>query len=555
MESEGMRGGEGTPNFSRPSPHEPLLAIDRLAVSFGRPGQYADAVREASFSIAPGEKLALVGESGSGKSVTALSILQLHDRRQVSYPSGSILFQGRELMGLAEDELRRIRGRDIAMIFQEPMTSLNPLYTIGDQLMEPLLVHENLSKAAAKKRMIELLARTGIPEPDKRFDAYPHMLSGGQRQRVMIAMALACSPKLLIADEPTTALDVTIQAQILELLEDLQKEFSMAVLLITHDLNLVRRFAQRICVMQEGRIVEQAPVAQLFAAPQHPYTRQLLQSQPARLVGAEESAALEGLPALLEASGVNCAFPVRSGFFQRRTGEVRAVDNASLMLRPGETLGVVGESGSGKTTLGMCLLRLQECTGTIRFDGTDLTSLGQRQLRPLRRDFQVVFQDPYSSLSPRLTVEQIIGEGLGIHFPQLDKQGRRARILAILAEVGLEESMLWRYPHEFSGGQRQRIAIARVAVLEPKLILLDEPTSALDVSVQKQVLELLRRLQQKHGMSYLFITHDLRVIRAMAHRMIVMQGGRIVEAGETEALFAEPKQDYTRTLLRASLLG
>jgi len=532
----------------------PLLSIDRLAVSFGRPGQYADAVREASFSIAAGEKLALVGESGSGKSVTALSILQLHDPRQVSYPSGSIRFQGRELMGLAENELRRIRGRNIAMIFQEPMTSLNPLYTIGDQLMEPLLVHENLSKPAAKRRMIELLARTGIPEPEKRFDAYPHMLSGGQRQRVMIAMALACSPKLLIADEPTTALDVTIQAQILELLEDLQKEFSMAVLLITHDLNLVRRFAQRICVMQQGRIVEQAPVAQLFAAPQHAYTRQLLQSQPVRLIGPEESAAHEGMPALLEASGVHCAFPIKSGFFQRQTGEVRAVDHASLMLRPGETLGLVGESGSGKTTLGMCLLRLQECTGTIRFDGADLASLSQRQLRPLRRNFQVVFQDPYSSLSPRLTVEQIIGEGLNIHFPGLGKQGRRERILAIMAEVGLEESMLWRYPHEFSGGQRQRIAIARVAVLEPKLILLDEPTSALDVSVQKQVLELLRRLQQKHGMSYIFITHDLRVIRAMAHRMIVMQNGRIVEAGETEALFSAPKQDYTRMLLRASLL-
>ncbi|MEN6587231.1 MAG: ABC transporter ATP-binding protein, partial [Sulfuricella sp.] len=554
-EIHGGRGGEDPPPPSPLTPHAPLLCIDRLAVSFGRPGQYADAVREASFSIASGEKLALVGESGSGKSVTALSILQLHDKRQVSYPSGSIKFQERELMGLAEDELRRIRGRDIAMIFQEPMTSLNPLYTIGDQLLEPLLTHENLSKPAARKRMIDLLARTGIPEPDKRFDAYPHMLSGGQRQRVMIAMALACSPKLLIADEPTTALDVTIQAQILELLEDLQKEFSMAVLLITHDLNLVRRFAQRICVMQEGRIVEQAPVAQLFAAPQHPYTQQLLQSQPARLVGPEEGAALEDLPALLEASGVSCAFPIKSGFFQRRTGEVRAVDNASLMLRPGETLGLVGESGSGKTTLGMCLLRLQDCTGAIRFDGADLVSLSQRQLRPLRRDFQVVFQDPYSSLSPRLTVEQIIGEGLSIHFPQLDKQGRRERILAIMAEVGLEESMLWRYPHEFSGGQRQRIAIARVAVLEPKLILLDEPTSALDVSVQKQVLELLRRLQQKHGISYLFITHDLRVIRAMAHRMVVMQNGRVVEAGETEALFAEPKQDYTRMLLRASLLA
>lgn len=532
----------------------PLLTLERLSVSFGRPGQYADAVREASFDIQAGEKLALVGESGSGKSVTALSILQLHDPRQVHYPGGSIRFQERELMGLAECELRKIRGRDIAMIFQEPMTSLNPLYSIGEQLMEPLLAHESISKPAARKRMIELLARTGISGPEKRFDDFPHMLSGGQRQRVMIAMALACSPKLLIADEPTTALDVTIQAQILELLEDLQKEFSMAVLLITHDLNLVRRFADRICVMQQGQIVEQAPVADLFAAPQHAYTRHLLQSQPQRLVTTEEVQALEARPTLLEASGVNCVFSSKAGLFRRTVSSVRAVDEAGLSLRSGETLGIVGESGSGKTTLGMCLLRLQDCTGQIRFDGADLSALSQRQLRPLRRDFQIVFQDPYSSLSPRLTVEQIVGEGLGIHFPQLDRRQRRERILAIMDEVGLEESMLWRYPHEFSGGQRQRIAIARVAVLEPKLILLDEPTSALDVSVQKQVLDLLRGLQQRHGMSYLFITHDLRVIRAMAHRMIVMQSGRIVEAGETEVLFEAPQQEYTRALLRASLI-
>ncbi len=532
----------------------PLLSIERLSVSFGRPSQYADAVREASFDIHAGEKLALVGESGSGKSVTALSILQLHDPRQTHYPGGSIRFQGRELMGLGEAELRAIRGRDIAMIFQEPMTSLNPLYSIGEQLIEPLLAHEHMSKPAARVRMVELLARTGIPEPEKRFEDFPHMLSGGQRQRVMIAMALACSPKLLIADEPTTALDVTIQAQILELLEDLQKEFSMAVLLITHDLNLVRRFADRICVMQQGRIVEQAPVAELFAAPQHSYTRHLLQSQPQRLVSSEEVRALEARPPLLEASGVSCKFTSKAGFLRRTVSTVQAVDDAGLFLRSGETLGIVGESGSGKTTLGMCLLRLQDCTGQIRFNGADLAALKQRQLRPLRRDFQVVFQDPYSSLSPRLTVEQIVGEGLGIHFPRLDRRQRRERIVAIMDEVGLEESMLWRYPHEFSGGQRQRIAIARVAVLEPKLILLDEPTSALDVSVQKQVLDLLRGLQQRHGMSYLFITHDLRVIRAMAHRMIVMQSGKVVEAGETEALFESPRQEYTRTLLRASLL-
>ena len=553
----GRSGEECVVDTHHPSPltpHAPLLSLERLSVSFGRPGQYADAVREASFDVHAGEKLALVGESGSGKSVTALSILQLHDPRQAHYPGGSIHFQGRELMGLAEAELRKIRGRDIAMIFQEPMTSLNPLYSIGEQLMEPLLAHENMSKPAARKRMIELLARTGIPEPEKRFDDYPHMLSGGQRQRAMIAMALACSPKLLIADEPTTALDVTIQAQILELLEDLQKEFSMAVLLITHDLNLVRRFADRICVMQQGQIVEQAAVADLFSAPQHPYTRHLLQSQPQRLVSDEEVQALEARPVLLEANGVNCVFSSRTGFFRRTVRSVRAVDDAGLSLRSGETLGIVGESGSGKSTLGMCLLRLQDCSGNICFDGANIAKLNQRQLRPLRRNFQVVFQDPYSSLSPRLTVEQIVGEGLGIHFPQLDKQQRRERILAIMDEVGLEESMLWRYPHEFSGGQRQRIAIARVAVLEPKLILLDEPTSALDVSVQKQVLDLLRGLQQRHGMSYLFITHDLRVIRAMAHRMIVMQSGKVVEAGETEALFEAPQQEYTRTLLRASLI-
>ncbi len=535
----------------------PLLAIERLSVRFG---QYADAVREVSLDIQPGEKLALVGESGSGKSVTALSILQLHDQAETRYPTGSIRFQGREMMGMGKSALRSIRGREIAMIFQEPMTSLNPLYTVGEQLIEPLVTHEGVSKAVAKRRMTELLARTGIPDPDKRFECYPHTLSGGQRQRVMIAMALACSPKLLIADEPTTALDVTIQAQILDLLEDLQKEFSMAVLLITHDLNLVQRFAERICVMQQGEIVEQAATAELFLAPQHAYTRQLLNSRPERLIAAGETERLSDLPILLESNHVSCAFPVNSGFFRRQIAEVKAVDDVSLVLRPGETLGIVGESGSGKTTLGMCLLRLQTGQGEIRFypkghkSGKDIASLPQREIRPLRKNFQVVFQDPYSSLSPRLTVEQIMAEGLNIHFPKLGKAERRARIVAMLEEVGLDESMLWRYPHEFSGGQRQRIAIARVAVLEPQLILLDEPTSALDVSVQKQVLELLLKLQQKHGMSYLFITHDLRVIQAMSHNMLVMQSGRMVEYGETESLFANPREEYTRMLLRASLL-
>ncbi|MBI5613279.1 MAG: ABC transporter ATP-binding protein [Gammaproteobacteria bacterium] len=534
-------------------PTEPLLSIDNLAVRFGRHGAYSDVIQDVTFQIAPGEKLALVGESGSGKTVTALSILQLNDPGQVAYPHGKIGFEGRDLLRLDEAGIRAVRGKEIAMIFQEPMTSLNPLYTIGEQLIEPLIAHQGVDRATARTRMLELLARTGIPDPDKRFDTYPHMLSGGQRQRVMIAMALACSPKLLIADEPTTALDVTIQLQILNLLEDLQKEFSMAVLMITHDLNMVQRFAERVCVMQSGRVVEQGRVDELFANPRHPYTRMLINSRPQRLIEADEQRAIARHPRLLEVDRLHCHFPIKAGFFRHRVGEVRAVDDVSLDLRAGETLGIVGESGSGKSTLGLCVLRLEQCRGTIRFDGESLTDLPQRALRPKRRDFQAVFQDPYSSLSPRLTVEQIVGEGLRIHFPQLSKSERRARIVKVLEEVGLDETMLWRYPHEFSGGQRQRIAIARVVVLEPKLILLDEPTSALDVSVQKQVLELLRDLQRKHGMSYLFITHDLRVIRAMAHRLIVMRAGQVVETGETEVLFAAPKHEYTQALLHASL--
>jgi len=536
------------------SQKDPLLTVDRLSLRFGRGDQAADVLHEVSFTVAPGEKYALVGESGSGKTVTALSILKLHDPTQVTYPSGHVLFGGRDLLNQDEAEIRKVRGREIAMIFQEPMTSLNPVYPIGAQLMEPLLVHQGLDRVSARKRMIELLDRTGIVEPHKRFDAFPHMLSGGQRQRVMIAMALACSPQLLIADEPTTALDVTIQAQILELLEDLQKEFSMAVLLITHDLNLVRRFADRVGVMQGGRIVEQGGLEAIFTAPREDYTRALLGSRPERRVDPAETVRLRQAPRLVELAQIRCTFPIRSGFWRKQVGEVKAVDDASLHLHTGETLGIVGESGSGKSTLGFCLLRLQDCQGTITFNGTRLDGLSQRALRPLRRDMQVVFQDPYSSLSPRLTVEQIVGEGLRIHFPQLDRAARRARVLQALEEVGLSADMLWRYPHEFSGGQRQRIAIARVVVLEPKLILLDEPTSALDVSVQRQVLDLLSELQRRHGMSYIFISHDLAVIRAMAHRIVVMRQGQIVEEGETEALFNAPREAYTQQLLRASLL-
>ncbi len=532
-----------------------LLEIEGLAVQFETQIAGAEAVREASFTISAGEKLALVGESGSGKTATALAIMRLHDPQAVRYPRGAIRFEGRELLTLDPAGMRALRGRDIAMIFQEPMTALNPVQPIGEQLIEPLLVHQGLGRAAARTRMLELLRHVGFAEPEQRFSAYPHMLSGGQRQRAMIAMALACGPKLLIADEPTTALDVTLQRQILDLLDRLQREFGMAVLFITHDLNLVQRFADRVCVMQDGRTVETGAVAEVFARPRHAYTRQLLDSRPQRLIEPGEGERLAGAPELLRLSDLHCRFALRRGLRRRARGEVRALDGVSLTVRAGETLGVVGESGSGKTTLAHCLLRLQACRGEIRFAGERLDTLSQRRLRPRRREFQVVFQDPYSSLSPRLTVEQIVGEGLQVHFPALDRPARRERVGRALEEVGLGARMMWRYPHEFSGGQRQRIAIARAVVLEPRLLVLDEPTSSLDVSVQKQVLELLRGLQRRHGLSYLFITHDLGVVRAMAHRLVVMRAGRIVEHGETEALFAAPQHDYTRALLQASLLN
>ena len=530
---------------------KPLLSIRNLEVAFGLPPEpLTTVVRDISFDLYEGQKLAIVGESGSGKSVTALSILKLHDIRQTHYLQGEIKFNGTNILSLNENEMRKIRGQDIAMIFQEPMTALNPVYRIGEQLIESLIVHKNMSRTKARTHMIELLDRTGIVEPDKRFDAYPHMLSGGQRQRVMIAMALACQPKLLIADEPTTALDVTIQAQIVELLEDLQKEFGMAVLMITHDLNMVKRFADYVCVMKDGEIVEQNNVADLFANTQHEYTQHLLNSQPETLVSEQQG---KKEVELLKAKDIRCYFPIKAGFFNKKIGDVKAVDNVSIVLNQAETLGIVGESGSGKTTLGMCLLRLQSCEGNIVINGNTISDLSQRKLRPLRKDMQVVFQDPFSSLSPRMNIKQIIEEGLLIHFPKLSEVERFEKIKLMLDEVGLEESMLTRYPHEFSGGQRQRIAIARVVILEPKLILLDEPTSALDVSVQKQVLELLNKLQQKHKISYLFITHDLRVIRAMAHKVIVMRNGQVVEEGLTEILFENPKEQYTKTLLQASL--
>ncbi len=530
-----------------------ILEIKDLSVNFSTLAGSINVVRDINFSVDSGETMALVGESGSGKSVTAMSILRLHDEEKVNYASGSIFFRGQNLLGVDESNINAVRGSEISMIFQEPMTSLNPTFTVGAQIMEPMLIHKGMSKSAAKKHAIELMELTGIPEPHYRFDAFPHLLSGGQRQRMMISMALACDPKLLIADEPTTALDVTVQLQILLLLEKLKKEFSMAVLMITHDLNLVKRFADNVCVMQEGNIVEQGGVAKLFDAPQHPYTIKLLNSEPERIIPENETEALRESRELLSGHRLKCHFSEKKGFFRRTTHTVKAVDNIDLILREGETLGIVGESGSGKSTLGRCLLKLESCSGEIYFNQKQIDHLKHTALRPLRKEFQVVFQDPYSSLSPRMTIEQIVGEGLQIHFPQLNKEQRREKIIKVLLEVGLEEDILWRYPHEFSGGQRQRIAIARVVILEPKLILLDEPTSALDVSVQKQVLVLLRQLQERHKISYLFITHDLKVIEAVAHRIMVMKDGKIIETGETEDIFNSPKETYTQNLLTASL--
>jgi microcin C transport system ATP-binding protein len=522
-----------------------LLEVDKLCVNFG-PSRVVD---NASFAIDAGEKFALVGESGSGKSVTALSILRL---LETATYEGAIRFDGEDLLRKSEREMRGIRGSDISMIFQEPMTALNPLYTIGNQIGEVLEVHEGLGKNRARGRAIELLHRTGIPDPDKRVDAFPHQLSGGQRQRAMIAMALACRPKLLIADEPTTALDVTIQAQILALLDDLQREYGMAILFITHDLNLVRRFTHRVGVMERGLLVEQGYTNEVFAHPRHAYTIKLINSRPQRIVQPVRPDA----PVLAAANDVNVDFYSSKGWFSKEA--FHAVRHATLALRRGETLGIVGESGSGKTTLGMALLALQPiASGSITVDGQRIDDANRPALRAMRRRMQVVFQDPFASLSPRMTIEQIVGEGLALHMADLSKEERRKRMLDMLAEVGLSEQggvtdVLTRYPHEFSGGQRQRIAIARAVVLRPEILVLDEPTSALDVSVQQQVLKLLSDLQARYGMSYVFISHDLAVVRAMSHRVLVMKDGAIVEEGEAEALFAAPREKYTQTLLAAA---
>lgn len=526
---------------------QPLIRIEQLAVSFAQGQQQSVAVEDVSFDIRPGETLALVGESGSGKSVTAHSILRLLPYPSASHPAGRILYRGTDLLQADEKQLRKVRGNRISMIFQEPMTSLNPLHTVERQISEVLFLHKGLNKAEARARTLELLELVGIPEPAKRLGAYPHELSGGQRQRVMIAMALANEPELLIADEPTTALDVTVQLKILELLQSLQQRLGMALLLISHDLNLVRRIAHRVCVMHRGRVVEQADCAQLFADPQHPYTRQLLAADPSGNPVEVDPLA----PTLMRCEDLRVWFPVRKGVLRRVVDHVKAVTDAGFSLQRGQTLGIVGESGSGKTTLGMALLRLIDSQGLIEFDGQRLDGLSQNDVRPWRRQLQVVFQDPFGSLSPRMSVAQIISEGLDIHGIGTEQE-REQWVIEALTEVGLDPDSRHRYPHEFSGGQRQRIAIARALVLKPSLILLDEPTSALDRTVQSQVVELLRELQRKHNLTYLFISHDLAVVRALSHQLMVIRQGRIVEQGPAHQVFAAPQHDYTRQLLDAA---
>ena len=525
-----------------------VLEVRDLDVRFFQEGAEVHAVKSASFTLAKGETLAIVGESGSGKSVTALSTVKLlPDSAQVT---GSVLYQGREMLGASERELRRVRGNDISFIFQEPMTSLNPLHTIEKQITESLALHQGLSGGAARARVLDLLNKVGIRDAESRIDAYPHQLSGGQRQRVMLAMALAKSPELLIADEPTTALDVTIQAQILDLLAELKRSEGLSLLFITHDLNIVRRIADRVCVMQGGQIVEQGVTSQIFANPQHPYTQKLLAAE---AKGVPVPVA-ENAPVVLETQDLRVWFPITRGFLRKTVGHIKAVNAATLTVRAGETLGVVGESGSGKTTLALAILRLTPMTGRVSFMGRDLASVEGRALRGLRRDMQVVFQDPYGSLSPRMTAEAIIAEGLGVHGLEPGRD-RRTMVAAMMEEVGLDPAAMGRYPHEFSGGQKQRIAIARAMILRPKLVVLDEPTSALDMTVQVQIVELLRDLQVKYGLAYVFISHDLRVVRALSHKVMVMQQGDVVEAGPAEAIFANPAHAYTRTLMAAAFGG
>ncbi len=541
-----MRNG---PTIDANGSGEALLQIRHLGVSFEMPGGAVHAVKDVSFDIRKGETLALVGESGSGKSVTALSVLQLLPYPVARHtPGSSIRFRGTELVGAAPRELRRVRGDEISMIFQEPMTSLNPLHTVEKQINETLILHKGLTREAARARALELLDLVGIQDPAKRLSAFPHELSGGQRQRVMIAMALANEPDLLIADEPTTALDVTIQAQILKLLKELQRRFGMAMLLITHDLSIVRKMADEVCVMTQGAVVEQGHVTDVYERPQHPYTQRLLAAEPS---GAPVEAAPDA-PVVVTGEAVKVHFPIKAGVLKRTVDHVKAVDGISVAVREGHTVGVVGESGSGKTTLGLALLRLISSDGGIQFDGRAIQGLKSKALRPLRREMQVVFQDPFGSLSPRLSVGQIVEEGLKVHDLGGSAAGRERMIVDALAEVGLDPEARHRYPHEFSGGQRQRIAIARAMVLKPRFVVLDEPTSALDMSVQAQIVDLLRDLQRRHRLAYMFISHDLKVVRALADEVLVMQNGRVVEHGPRDQIFDAPREPYTQALMKAA---
>ena len=528
---------------------EVLLDVKDLSVAFKQSGKEFLAVDHISFSLNKGETLALVGESGSGKSVSALSILKLLPYPAASHPSGQVMFKGQDLLDADEADLRQVRGRNITMIFQEPMTSLNPLHSVEKQIGEILELHQGLKGQKARDVIVGLLEKVGIREAASRLSSYPHQLSGGQRQRVMIAMALANKPDLLIADEPTTALDVTVQAQILKLLKDLQKEFGMALLLITHDLGIVRNMADNVCVMQKGKIVESGSAKTMFANPQHAYTKMLLAAEPK---GQPPKADLSATK-IVETKNLKVWFPIKQGFFRKTTGHIKAVDGLDLILRSGQTLGIVGESGSGKTTTGLAIMRLISSQGEISFKNQRIDQFKSKDMRPLRKDMQVVFQDPFGSLSPRLSVLQIVEEGLIIQQPNLNAANRRERVAQALTEVGLDPNNMDRYPHEFSGGQRQRIAIARALALEPKFIMLDEPTSALDMSVQAQVVDLLRALQEKHNLSYLFISHDLKVVRALANDVIVMRDGIVVERGPTTDIFNNPQQPYTKALLAAAL--
>jgi microcin C transport system ATP-binding protein len=526
----------------------PLLSVADLSVAFRQGAKETLAVDRISFSVDQGETLAIVGESGSGKSVSALSIPRLLNYPAAFHPSGEIVFEGRDLLRASEAELRRVRGNDITMVFQEPMTSLNPLHTIERQIGEILALHKGIGGRKARARTVALLEEVGIRDPQSRLEAFPHQLSGGQRQRVMIAMALANEPKLLIADEPTTALDVTVQAQILAMLKELQGRLGMAMLFITHDLRIVRRIADRVCVMQQGHIVETGMTAEVFTSPKHPYTRMLLAAEPK----GRAAPVAAGAPIVMRGEDVKVYFPIRKGLLRRTVDNVKAVDGISVAVRAGETIGVVGESGSGKTTLGLALLRLISSKGRIAFLGRNIDGLRSKALRPLRKDMQVVFQDPYGSLSPRLSVFSIVEEGLGVQKPEMPHAERRAVVARALTDVGLDPSTMDRYPHEFSGGERQRIAIARAMALDPCFVLLDEPTSALDMSVQAQIVDLLRALQAKRQLAYLFISHDLRVVRALANFVIVMRDGKVVEDGSAEAIFNKPMTDYTRALIAAA---